>query len=329
MLRWLHCSDHHSWIDQQDAAPGGVLHARGRCGLLLGLQRAPEDAKQSRREGDDLKDSGVLYLHGPKDAGQTSLLLQFGFTQVKAGKNVMLVMCGDAGASQQPAASEIVPLTACSKCNLPVQTGENNGIWSRIHINCAELQHFLCSLHVVDKETSVLLIEGFERFFTGESRISNVYQTLAFLLEAQNLMKTATGSGVAVVTGNTDAFLLRDRPLLRRWCRFLEIVPHVEEHDVFTLREEVENVADVSEDASRIQVKYEFALPGETPVAYFNSYMSNTYFKIMIEMLCLGSSRLLVCFCRFKYAGSGTANYPDDFYVICHSLLAIMSAFFF
>ncbi|KAF1788600.1 hypothetical protein GQ600_16774 [Phytophthora cactorum] len=206
------------------------------AGFCLGSS-APEDAKPSRREGDDLKDSGVLYLHGPKDAGQASLLLQFGFTQVKTGKNV------------------------CSSCAATRALPSSRRRRRSYLRSCAELQHFLCSLHVVDKETSVLLIEGFERFFTGESRISNVYQTLAFLLEAQNYMKTATGSGVAVVTGNTDAFLLRDRPLLRRWCRFLEIVPHVEEHDVFTLREEVENVADVSEDASRIQVKYEFALP--------------------------------------------------------------------
>ncbi|KAF4033552.1 hypothetical protein GN244_ATG14522 [Phytophthora infestans] len=234
---------------------------------------APEDAKPSRSTDEGLKGSGVLYLHGPKDAGQTSLLLQFGFTQVKAGRNVVLVMCGDAGASQQPAASEIVPLTACSKCNLPVQTGENNGIWSRIHIkylrSCVELQHFLCSLHVMDKETSVLLIEGFERFFTGQSHMSKVYQTLAFLLEAQNYMKSATGSGVAVVTGNSDAFLLRDRPVLRRWCRFLEIASHVEQPDAFTLREEVESVADVSEDTPRVQVKYEFALPSDESSGMF------------------------------------------------------------
>ncbi|POM66302.1 Hypothetical protein PHPALM_17858 [Phytophthora palmivora] len=140
-------------------------------GFCVG-SRAPDDTKPSCRDS-GVKDCGVLFLHGPKEAGQTSLLLQFGFTQVKAGKNVVLVMCGSAGASQQPAASEIVPITACSNCNLPVQTGEDNGIWSRIHIkylrSSAELQHFLCSLQVVDKETSVLLVDGFERFFAGQS----------------------------------------------------------------------------------------------------------------------------------------------------------------
>ncbi|EGZ18570.1 hypothetical protein PHYSODRAFT_256465 [Phytophthora sojae] len=199
------------------------------------------------------EDHGVLYLHGPRDAGQTSLLLQFGFSQAQAGRNVVLVMCGSAGASQQPAASQIVPLTPCANCQMPVQTGEDNGIWSRIHINSAELQHFLCSLHVVDKETSVLLVEGFERFFSDHSHMGSVYQTLAYLMEAKEYMKTATGSGVAVVTGNTDAFLLRDRPLLRRWCRFLEIVPGTEEPDVYTLREEVEDAADVREDVARVQ----------------------------------------------------------------------------
>ncbi|KAL4134015.1 hypothetical protein PRIC2_004329 [Phytophthora ramorum] len=124
-----------------------------------------------------------------------------------------------------------------------------------------ELQHFLCSLHVVDKETSVLLIDGFERFFADQSHMGNVYQTLAYLLEAQDYMKTATGSGVAVVAGNTDAFLLRDRPLLRRWCRFLEIVSDEEKPGVFTLREEVENAVDVGEDVARTQVRYEFSLP--------------------------------------------------------------------
>lgn len=91
--------------------------------------------------------------------------------------------------------------------------------------------------------------------------MGSVYQTLAYLMEAKEYMKTATGSGVAVVTGNTDAFLLRDRPLLRRWCRFLEIVPGTEEPDVYTLREEVEDAADVREDVARVQVRYEFSPP--------------------------------------------------------------------
>ncbi|KAL4174386.1 hypothetical protein KRP22_006324 [Phytophthora ramorum] len=204
---------------------------------------APDDSKASGPEASPLREGG----------------------QVHKGKNVVLVMCGDAGASQQPAASEIVPLTACTKCRLPVQTGEVHSAWSRIRIkylrSSTELQHFLCSLHVVDKETSVLLIDGFERFFADQSHMGNVYQTLAYLLEAQDYMKTATGSGVAVVAGNTDAFLLRDRPLLRRWCRFLEIVSDEEKPGVFTLREEVENAVDVGEDVARTQVRYEFSLP--------------------------------------------------------------------
>ncbi|RLN86133.1 hypothetical protein BBJ28_00005163 [Nothophytophthora sp. Chile5] len=98
---------------------------------------SPEDAKPLGVPDRGPSGSGegcVLYLHGPSGSGQTSLLLQFGFTQAKAGKNVVLVMCGEAGASQQPVASEIVPLMACSKCGLPVQTGQDNEIWRRIHI---------------------------------------------------------------------------------------------------------------------------------------------------------------------------------------------------
>jgi hypothetical protein len=137
----------------------------------------------------------------------------------------------------------------------------------------AELQHFLCSLHVADNKTSVLLVDGFERFFVDPrcrelqgcallsswwwfsdvrdvlfcSHMGNVYQTLAFVLEAREYMKTATGSGHVVGAGSSDAFLLQNRPLLRRWCRFLAIVPDVEEPDMFLLREEVESAAGVSE----------------------------------------------------------------------------------
>jgi archaellum biogenesis ATPase FlaH len=71
---------------------------------------APEDSKLGRRKGDGIPDSGVLYLHGLRASGKTSLLLQLGFTQAKKGKSVVLVMCGSAGLSQQQTASEIVTL---------------------------------------------------------------------------------------------------------------------------------------------------------------------------------------------------------------------------
>eukprot|EP00644_Phytophthora_capsici_P009162 jgi/Phyca11/561379/estExt2_Genewise1.C_PHYCAscaffold_60796 len=183
-------------------------------------------------------------------------------------------MRGNAGSSQQPAASEIVPISACSNCKLPMQTGENNSVWSSIHIKYlrtnAELQHFLCSLHLVDKETSVLLVDGFEGFFMGQSHLGNVYQTLAFMLEAQTFMKTTTGYGAVVVTGTTDSLLLRDRRRLRRWCRFLEIVPDVEEPDVFILREEAENAADVGEYAAGMQVVFEFTTQTEDSSGTFH-----------------------------------------------------------
>ncbi|RQM14321.1 hypothetical protein DD237_003704 [Peronospora effusa] len=221
------------------------------CKSFCAGSNAPKDTKVIRREEDCVKEGGVLYLHGPKDAGQTSLLLQFGFTQVKAGKNVVLVMCEVAGSSpsSSDSDSEVVPITACTTCKQPVQSGETNDIWRRITIkylrNSTELQQFLCSLHVGYKDTSVVLVDGFEKFFADNSQMGNVYQTMAFLLEAQDYMTIATGFGTVVVTGKTDAFLLQDRPLLRRWCRFLELVSVVEEPHVFMMREEIENKADM------------------------------------------------------------------------------------
>ena len=93
----------------------------------------------------------------------------------------------------------------------------------------------------------------------GYSRLGNVYQTLAFLLEAQDYMKVATGSGTVVVAGKTDAFLLQNRLLLRRWCRFLELVAVVDAPQVFIMREEMEEERDVNQDGARMQVRYEFA----------------------------------------------------------------------
>uniref|UniRef100_M4BJ55 DNA recombination and repair protein Rad51-like C-terminal domain-containing protein n=1 Tax=Hyaloperonospora arabidopsidis (strain Emoy2) TaxID=559515 RepID=M4BJ55_HYAAE len=242
-------------------------HGDNGTNVCLGPRASINDTvRPSPREADEAPDCSVLYVHGPEHAGQTSLLLQFGFTQVKAGKNVVLVMCGTAGMSQQPAASEIVPLSACSQCQLPLQTGNDNSLWSRLHIkylrNATELQHFLCSLHVVDSEVSVLLIDGFETFFADESNMSNVYQTLAFLLEARDFMDATTGGGVAMVAGHSDAVLLRkqSRSLLHRWCRFLELVPAMEEPDVYIIREEIEDVANVTEDTERTQVTYAFTL---------------------------------------------------------------------
>ncbi|KAG2522921.1 hypothetical protein BBO99_00006343 [Phytophthora kernoviae] len=97
-----------------------------------------------------------------------------------------------------------------------------------------------------------------EKFFTDQSHMGSVYQTLAYLLEAREYMETSTGSGVAVVSGNTDALLLWNRHLLRRWCRFLEIVPASNEPDVYALREEVE---EAGESMPRTQVQYEFSPP--------------------------------------------------------------------
>ncbi|CEG43128.1 uncharacterized protein PHALS_13345 [Plasmopara halstedii] len=234
---------------------------------------AADNTYHSQEKDGRIADKGILYLHGPQDACQTSLLLQFGFTQAKAGKNVVLIICGSAGASQNPVASDIVPITACSKCHLPVQTGEDNSIWSCIHIkylrSSVELQHFLCSLHVVDNDTSVLLVNGFENYFTDPSHMGIVYHTLALLLEAQEYMKIATGLGITLVAGNTDAFLLRDRPLLRRWCRFLEIVPWCDDPNGFILREETEKYTQSGDAVATSQIQFRFRRPGDNTDGYF------------------------------------------------------------
>ena len=75
-------------------------------------------------------------------------------------------------------------------------------------------------------------------------------------------MDATTGGGVAMVAGHSDAVLLRkqSRSLLHRWCRFLELVPAMEEPDVYIIREEIEDVANVTEDTERTQVTYAFTL---------------------------------------------------------------------
>ena len=96
---------------------------------------APHDTACNRQDDTDgIHENGVLYLHGPPHAGQTSLLLQFGFTQVKAGKSVVLVMWGHTRSLPDATDVEIVPLTACSACHEPVQNGERNDLWRRITV---------------------------------------------------------------------------------------------------------------------------------------------------------------------------------------------------
>lgn len=183
---------------------------------------APEDAKPSARQSEGLCDSGVLYLHGPRDAGQTSLLLQFGFSQAQAGRNVVLVMCGSAGRRSsrrrlRSCRSRPAPTAKC-RCRPGRTTASGAASTSSeaaidyylfylgIRINyydvalslcvrylhsSAELQHFLCSLHVVDKETSVLLVEGFERFFSDHrytcdtaAKGSRIFTMVSLILHA-------------------------------------------------------------------------------------------------------------------------------------------------
>lgn len=140
----------------------------------------------------------VLYLHGPRRAGQTSLLLQFAFTLASAGRSVVVIMFGDAEQQKQERLDNpIVRLSPCLQCGKPETTGQDSAVWARISIKCvglihctrvvvsiarcltmwcdgrylqssAELQQFLCSFHLVREQTSALLIDGFERFFPDE-----------------------------------------------------------------------------------------------------------------------------------------------------------------
>lgn len=77
--------------------------------------------------------SSIVYLHGPSYAGQTSLLLQYGFTQAKREQTVVLIMCGgeDAENKHKPV---VVPISPCLKCGMPTQTGGDSLILGRIQI---------------------------------------------------------------------------------------------------------------------------------------------------------------------------------------------------
>lgn len=96
---------------------------------------------------------------------------------------------------------------------------------------CYELQHFVCSFHLAqDQHTSVLLISSFEQFFAGETHMTSVTATMAYLFETLRFIQRAHGAaGQIVISGVSDAFLLRERHALRRWCQFLEIIPSQED----------------------------------------------------------------------------------------------------
>lgn len=138
-----------------------------------------------------------------------------------------------------------------------------------------ELQHFLCSLHLVTTKSSVLLIDGLEQFFLDDSALGHVYQTLAYLFETRQFMQTATGAGHVVVTGASDSFILQrtTRHALRRWCSFV-CVQVTDDPSEFVLSDELETASDCEEDegdseddlasdsdAKRIQIRYEYSPP--------------------------------------------------------------------
>lgn len=79
----------------------------------------------------------VLYLHGPRRAGQTSLVLQFAFTLASAGRSVVVVLFGDAQQQQQERRDNpIVRLSPCRQCGKPETTGQDSAVWARISIKC-------------------------------------------------------------------------------------------------------------------------------------------------------------------------------------------------
>uniref|UniRef100_K3WFG9 Uncharacterized protein n=1 Tax=Globisporangium ultimum (strain ATCC 200006 / CBS 805.95 / DAOM BR144) TaxID=431595 RepID=K3WFG9_GLOUD len=203
--------------------------------------------------------SSILYVHGPAHAGQTSLLLQYGFTQAKRSKSVVLVLCGEDASTHRPT---IVPIAPCLKCGVPMKTGGDNLVWSRIQIkyirNSTELQHFLCSFHMLKEKSSVLLIDSFERFFGSDRFLGNVYQTLAYLYETLLFMQTSTGCGQVVVTGATDSFILQEtqRNWLRRWCSFLALIEAADDGaGEFLFYEETEDAESDDDDDSDKQKK--------------------------------------------------------------------------
>jgi hypothetical protein len=133
--------------------------------VLCGVPPSQRDA-QSGDDSEAPRDE-LLYLHAAMDAGLTSLLLQYGFTRARAGRNVVLLLCGDSARPQQRPV--VVPLQPCLRCGVPAKTGMDNEVWRRIQIKyiktSAELQHFACSLHLMRDKSSVLLVDSFECFF--------------------------------------------------------------------------------------------------------------------------------------------------------------------
>lgn len=271
----------------------------------------------------------IAFLHGPPGAGLTSLLLQFGFTQAKRGHSVLLVLWGSSGGDRDaesgaPSKPTLVPLTPCARCGVPAQTGGDSLVWSSIRIKCVslrvalpvcvyvcvcakkwthafacarryirssnELQHFLCSFHLMKEQSSVLLVDGLERFFGSDrfvaasllitsrchltaacSFLGDVYQTLAYLYETLLFMQTSTGSGQVVVTGATNSFILQraTRRSLRRWCSFLSArdagdgeFTLGEEDDEDDEEDDGDDVDDNGDDGGkRVQLRYEHLGP--------------------------------------------------------------------
>jgi hypothetical protein len=79
----------------------------------------------------------VLYLHGPRRAGQTSLLLQFAFTLASADRSVVVVLFGNAERQQEERRDNpIVRLSPCRQCGKPETTGQDSAVWARISIKC-------------------------------------------------------------------------------------------------------------------------------------------------------------------------------------------------
>ncbi|GLE01378.1 hypothetical protein PINS_up010208 [Pythium insidiosum] len=223
------------------------------------------------------QDDALLLLHGPHGAGQTSLLLQYGFSRAKAGHAVVMVLHSD-GSGQRNPRPAIVPLTPCASCGLPNKTGGDNDVWRRIQIKyfstSAELQHFVYALQLTQPTPAVLLIDAIDRYFP-DGASSMVFQTMAYLLEARRFMaiQNATGNvGEVVLAGDSHSFMLSAgrSHALRRWCRLLCIERHevsgVLLPDQYTLRED-DVVHDYDEqslgNSKSARVTYSFAPNGQ------------------------------------------------------------------
>lgn len=120
-----------------------------------------EKVDKTRKECGEM--GALTLLYGPSKSEKTSLLFQYAFTQVIKRHSVLLVRFRSTTFGAHP-----LLITPCACCTKPIQTGRDRWTWQQVSIkylqNCAELQQFLCSLHLLNEPISVLLIDHLHDF---------------------------------------------------------------------------------------------------------------------------------------------------------------------